>query len=111
MKLETIGANIRKIRRQKKMRQEDLAEKANLTPNYIGAIERGEKVPSLESLISIMNALGTSANLIFQDVVEADYEVKASVLSEKIDKLSKKNKDSIYAVVDTMIAEYGKNRS
>ena len=56
MKLETIGANIRKVRRQKKLRQEDLAEKADLTPNYIGAIERGEKIPSVEALVSIMNA-------------------------------------------------------
>ena len=106
MKMETIGANIRKVRRQKKMRQEDLAEKAELTPNYIGAIERGEKIPSLEALVAIMNALGTSANIIFQDVVEADYTVKTSLLSDKIDKLSKENRENVYAVIDTMISRF-----
>lgn len=58
MDMKTIGVNIRKVCRQRKMRQEDLAEKAELTPNYIGAIERGEKIPSLEALVAIMNALG-----------------------------------------------------
>ena len=58
MELESIGRNIRKYRLMKKLRQEDLAEKADLSINYIGAIERGEKIPSLETLIVIINALG-----------------------------------------------------
>ncbi len=102
--METIGANIRKVRLQKKMRQEDLAEKAELTPNYIGAIERGEKIPSLEALVAIINALDTSTNIIFQDVVKADYAVKTSLLSDQIDKLSKENRENIYAVIETMIS-------
>lgn len=106
MNMETIGANIRKVRKQKKMRQEDLAEKSDLTPNYIGAIERGEKVPSLEALVAIMNALGASANIIFQDVVEADYTVKTSLLSDKIDSLSKENRENVYAVIETMISRF-----
>lgn len=104
MNIETIGANIRKVRLEKKMRQEDLAEKAELTPNYIGAIERGEKIPSLESLVAIINALGTSSNIIFRDVIEADYTVKTSLLSDKIDKLSKESRENVYAVIDTMIS-------
>ena len=106
MNMETIGANIRNVRKQKKWRQEDLAEKADLTPNYIGAIERGEKVPSLEALVAIMNALGASANIIFQDVVEADYTVKTSLLSDKIDSLSKENRENVYAVIETMISRF-----
>ena len=34
MKLDTIGKNIRKFRLVKKLRQEDLAEKTDLTTNY-----------------------------------------------------------------------------
>ena len=58
MKLDTIGKNIRKFREIKKLRQEDLAEKTDLTTNYIGMIERGEKIPSLETFINILNSLG-----------------------------------------------------
>jgi len=38
--IETIGLNIRKCRNAKKMRQEDLAQKANVSSNYISARER-----------------------------------------------------------------------
>jgi transcriptional regulator with XRE-family HTH domain len=37
--------------------QEDLAEKANLTRNYIGQIERAEKRIHLETLAKIARAL------------------------------------------------------
>ena len=38
MRLESIGKNIRKYRLMRKLRQEDLAEKADLSINYVGAI-------------------------------------------------------------------------
>jgi transcriptional regulator with XRE-family HTH domain len=85
MRLESIGKNIRKYRLMRKLRQEDLAEKADLSINYVGAIERGEKTPSLESLISIINALGDS------------------LLAQKLDKLSAEDRSQIYDVIDTMI--------
>ena len=40
MQLDTIGKNIRKYRLMKKYRQEDLAESAVLTTNYIALVER-----------------------------------------------------------------------
>ena len=83
MELESIGRNIRKYRLMKKLRQEDLAEKADLSINYIGAIERGEKIPSLETLIVIINALGVSADMVLVDVVDTGYAVKDSLLAEK----------------------------
>ena len=103
MELESIGRNIRKYRLMKKLRQEDLAERTNLTNNYIGAIERGEKLPSLETLIVIINALGVSADMVLVDVIDTGYEVKDSLLAEKLSKLSAEDRSKIYDVVDTMI--------
>ena len=103
MELESIGRNIRKYRLMKKLRQEDLAEKADLSINYIGAIERGEKIHSLETLIVIINALGVSADMVLVDVVDTGYAVKDSLLAEKLDKLSAKDRAKIYDVIDTMI--------
>ena len=100
MRLESIGKNIRKYRLMRKLRQEDLAEKADLSINYVGAIERGEKTPSLESLI---NALGVSADMILVDVLDNGYLVKDSLLAQKLDKLSAEDRSQIYDVIDTMI--------
>ena len=103
VELESIGKNIRKYRLMKKLRQEDLAEKAGLSINYVGAIERGEKVPSLETLLVIINALGVSADMILTDVIETGYLVKDSLLAEKLDKLSAEDRAKIYDIIDTML--------
>lgn len=103
MKLDTIGKNIRMFRLSKKLRQEDLAEKTGLSANYVGMVERGEKIPSLETFIKIVNALGVSSDMILTDVVDTGYEVKNSMLNEKLFKLSADDRDMIYEVIDTIV--------
>lgn len=103
MKLDTIGKNIRKFREIKKLRQEDLAEKADLTTNYIGMIERGEKISSLETFINILNSLGVSADMVLSDVLDNGYKVKDSLLNEKLEKLVPEDRNRIYEVIDTMM--------
>lgn len=103
MKLDTIGKNIRKFREIKKLRQEDLAEKTDLTTNYIGMIERGEKTPSLETFINILNSLGVSADMVLSDVLDNGYTVKDSLLNEKLEKLVPEDRNRIYEVIDTMM--------
>ena len=103
MKLDTIGKNIRKFREIKKLRQEDLAEKTDLTTNYIGMIERGEKIPSLETFINILNSLGVSADMVPSDVLDNGYTVKDSLLNEKLEKLVPEDRNRIYEVIDTMM--------
>ena len=105
MKLATIGNNIRKYRLMKKLRQEDLAEKAGLTANYIGMVERGEKIPSLETFIKILNMLGVSADMVLSDVLDNGYTVKNSMLNEKLEKLAPEDRNRIYEVIDTMIKQ------
>ena len=101
MKLDTIGKNIRKFRLAKKLRQEDLAEKTDLTTNYIGMVERGEKIPSLETFIKILNALGVSSDMVLTDVLETGYTVKNSMLNEKLDE----DRNRIYEVIDTLVKQ------
>lgn len=103
MQYNSIGTNIRKFRTEKKLRQEDLAERAGLSANYIGMVERGEKIPSLESFISIVNALGVSADMVLHDVLETGYEVKGSLLNDKLRTLPKRDREKIFAVIETMI--------
>lgn len=103
MEMETIGRNIKKYRVEKKLRQEDLAEKTNLSANYIGMVERGEKLPSLETFISILNALEISADMVLADVLKQGYIVKSSLLEEDMKKLSQEDRERIYLVIETLI--------
>lgn len=105
MKSFAIGKNIRKYRIMRKLRQEDLAEKTGLTPNYIGMVERDEKTPSLETFIKILNALNVSADMVLSDVLNVGYVVKNSMLNEKLEKLTPNDRNRIYEVLDTLIKQ------
>lgn len=100
MQMDSIGRNIRKYRQQKKLRQEDLAEACGLSLNYIGMIERGEKIPALETFITILNALGVSADMILCDVVDTGYTVKATILADRIAQLPRDEQIRFYAIAD-----------
>ncbi|MBI3290452.1 helix-turn-helix transcriptional regulator [Candidatus Microgenomates bacterium] len=58
VQLKRLGAKIRKLRDARKISQEDLAHEAKIERSYMGAIERGERNPSFDKLISIAKALG-----------------------------------------------------
>jgi transcriptional regulator with XRE-family HTH domain len=55
---EEVGFNIRRIREQRRLSQEELATLAGLHRAYIGQIERGEKNIGLKNLERIAKALG-----------------------------------------------------
>lgn len=103
MEFESIGRNIRKYRIEKKLRQEDLAELAGLSTNYVGAVERGEKLPSLETFIDLVNTLGVSADMVLAEVVTEGYPMRASLLSEQIEKLTPDDRRKVFAVIEALI--------
>lgn len=103
MDLKSIGSNIRKYRLERGMKQEQLAELTNLSANYIGMIERADKIPSLTTFIRIINALNVSADMILGDSLNNKYEIRSSLVFDKIGKLPDKDRQLIYAVIDTML--------
>jgi transcriptional regulator with XRE-family HTH domain len=52
-----VGQKIRAYRKQARMSQEKLAEKADLSYKYLGEVERGYVNISLDSLMRIAKAL------------------------------------------------------
>ena len=58
--VKKIGDRIGQARNAKKLSQEEVAERANLSPGYVGKVERGVKTPSLATIITLAEALDTS---------------------------------------------------
>ena len=78
-----LGKNIKKYRREKGMSQETLAEKINLSVNYIGMLERSEKLPSLTTLIKIANALDVTTDILLCEFLNAECEIKSTVIKNQ----------------------------
>lgn len=111
MKLDSIGKNIRKFRVDRKVRQEDLAEMTNLSTAYIGMVERGEKTPSLETFLAIVNALNISADMVLYEVLSTGYDIKTSLINDKIESLPTNDKKLIYDVIEAIISNKWKKIS
>lgn len=63
-----LGQRIRAERTARKMTQEELAERADLHPTYIGQVERGEKSLTIASLEKIVVGLGISFSDLFENL-------------------------------------------
>lgn len=55
--LNKLGAQVLKLRKEKKLSQEQLAHKAQIPVNQVGRIERGEVNPTVSTLYAISIAL------------------------------------------------------
>lgn len=59
---EKTGKRIRKARKDKGLKQVEVAVDAGLSPSYYGKIERGLVNPSLEKLHKIIKSLGVKSS-------------------------------------------------
>ena len=66
--LRQFGETLRVHRKKAGLTQEQLAEKADLHHNFIGAVERGEMEISLGSMVKISKALKVSVEDLVRDV-------------------------------------------
>jgi transcriptional regulator with XRE-family HTH domain len=100
-----IGKRIQKYREAAGLSQERLAEATELSSNFISYIERGIKQPSLENFIKIANAINISADLLLEDVLENSQKAQAVDYLSRIERLPPKDRQRIFAVLETMLSE------
>lgn len=62
-----FAANMRRIRLDKKLTQEGVAEAAGLHPNYISSVERGERNISICNIERIAYALGVPMPILLSE--------------------------------------------
>lgn len=59
--LVALGQTVRRLRREADLTQEELAERAGISANYVGEIERGECNPSALVVFAVARGLGVDA--------------------------------------------------
>ena len=60
-----VGRNIRYFRKKRELSIEKLAEIADISPKYLGSVERGENNISIDNVIKIAKALDVSLYKLF----------------------------------------------
>ena len=113
MDMIKIGGRIRDERKKRSFTIAELSERANISSNFLGNIERGVDTPSIETLINIANALCVGADALVKDSLDVeikedeqtDFE-QTEIISE-IRAMSKTQKQSVLSCIKAM-KEYNK---
>lgn len=82
MNQEKIGKFIAKIRKEKKMTQQELADKLNVTDRAVGNWENGRRMPDVVFYKPLCEILGISLNELL-----SGEKIKESELKEKTDEV------------------------
>ena len=100
--MKIIGMNIRKERKRQLLTIEQLAEKAGITDNFLGKIERGDGIPSFPTLDSIACALNVSIDFLKGNIeYNKEYRFINSII--EINKLSDDKKEMFIDFISTNI--------
>ena len=82
---ELIGKRIQELRKTQRLSQEQVAEKADISPNYLSRIECGKENPTLDMLIKLADALEVE----MWEMFDFGHEVGIKELREAMGKLLK----------------------
>ena len=92
-----IGKRITQCRKMLGLTQEELAEKGDMTTQFVSYAESGKRVIRSENLLKLSKALEVSADfLLTGEIVDKDM----FIMSEKLSKLSSKQFKFIESIVD-----------
>ena len=105
MDLRDVGLRIKKTREAKGLTQEELAALVDLSPTHISVIERGQKIPKLDTFVAITNALDVSADSLLRDVVAQSANGVVNDLSASIMKLPPKEQKRVIRAIEAYVQE------
>ena len=63
----TVARNLIRLRHEKRLSQEELADRADINRNYVGMIERCENAATVDMLEKLANALDAEPVEFFRD--------------------------------------------
>ena len=105
--INETGSRIKEAREKKGMKQNALASLVNIAPQTLSAYEKGSKVPTLENLVRIADALGVSLDaLVWPDRhVEAENRVTLGDVAQIINLLNLAGLVSFGEISHTVLEE------
>lgn len=103
MDKSALGQKVRNARQKKGYTQHALAEMANIGSVYLGEIERGLKMPSLNIFIKLIEALGVSADCILRDELTSGKEYIYDEITQKLTNLTPKQRKTAADILDAYL--------
>jgi transcriptional regulator with XRE-family HTH domain len=105
-----IGLNIKKIREEKGLMQKEVAKAAGMHPANYNKVEKGEREPSIDSLVQIAKLLGLTVDELihYEGKMPREVTVTDKTVNEKlhlIEQLDAEDKSALYRMIDCMLTK------
>jgi transcriptional regulator with XRE-family HTH domain len=100
---KSFGRRVRTLRKTAKLTLEMAAEKAQLTGNYWGEVERSKKVPSLDTIVAMARALRVPAHVLLALEREEDERSLRKRIETLLDGCDRKRLDLVYRVAKAIV--------
>jgi len=85
MDYKKLGARIRQERQRLHLTQAALAEAIDVSTTYMGAIERGERSLTLDTLVRLVGRLGVTIDYLLADSVSGETDIVVEQFKQIID--------------------------
>ena len=108
MDMIKLGGRIREERKKYNFTIAELSERANISSNFLGNIERGVDTPSIETLINIANALFVGVDALVKDSLLCELAENATVdfesmeIANEINSMTKKQKQCVLSCIKAL---------
>lgn len=98
-----LGQRIRQLRTARKLSQEQLALRSNITPTYLGLIERNLKNPTVKVVEQLCNSMNVSLAEFFSDTKAENVNDPALQIAAQINDCSDEEKALILRLLKDIL--------
>ncbi len=104
MDYKRLGKRIREERQRLHLTQAQLAEDIDISDTYMGAIERGERSLTLDTLVRLVNRLGVTVDYLLADSVSDNDSNIMEQFKQIIDGLPLERKQMAIGILRTVFS-------
>ena len=79
------------------------AEHMGISEKYLSDIERGDKLPRLETFVKMLNTLSASADDVLQDSLIMGYVAKSNDLQKRLEPLDTSRRRQLLEILDSIM--------
>lgn len=108
MDYKRLGERIREERLKRNLTQAQLAEAVDISDTYMGAIERGERSLTLDTLVRLVNRLGVTVDYLLADSVTNNDENVVNQFRQIIDNQPAERKQMALGVLRVIFSYFDK---
>lgn len=104
MNCKSMGKKLKSYRAKCGWSLKECSERIGISTRYLANIERGDKVPKLETFLLILNTLNASADDVLQDSLVVGYEAKSNDMIRKLNALDVTKRKQALEIFDSVIS-------